>query len=367
MNYDTESAYLRGSYRANHKLDLGFADCTVQIVSNSCVLLDSLREYFSAYLQAKDKDKTTITLELYEGNELVSPASLSEWPRPSEKAPKEAFLDLFDARLIQKVRTGLLFLQGVGRGIATGPLHANLNQVINFINNQTISLWKREGWEICHAAALSGQSGVIAFAGFSGGGKSTLMLHLMNEGPYIFISNDRLLLKNIDGRVAARGIAKMPRVNPGTLLNNNTLIHVLPEQRRTALARLSTGELWELEEKYDVPMSDIFGQNRIAEEGDLRAVVILDWDRQADADTQLERISLNRNSRELEALMKTPGPFHADSIGHFTSGLEQPSPDDYLETLGDTPVYCLRGGVDFSAAAALCSSLVDGVTDSGDR
>jgi len=78
-----------------------------------------------------------------------------------------------------------------------------------------MNLWKRRDWQLCHAAAIAGGAGVVAFAGFSGGGKSTLMLQLMSAGDYRFVSNDRLLIAPCNNVVTALGIAKMPRVNPG--------------------------------------------------------------------------------------------------------------------------------------------------------
>ena len=361
MNYAALANTFQGDVALNHSLILGFDGCSIEVRSNSPALLATVDQYFVGYLQ--QPGPPAIVLDLLENPVTEPPLHLSHWPRPAEKGPKETFADVDDARLIGKFRTGLMFLQGVDRGLAIGPLQQNINQVINFINNQTISYWKRAGWEICHAAALTGTAGMVAFAGFSGGGKSTLMLHLMNEGPYTFVSNDRLLVKRIIDQDAysseARGIAKMPRVNPGTLLNNPALKEVLPPERRQALEGLASDELWNLEEKYDVPVRDIFGAERIAQHGFLAGVVILDWHRKADDATTLQRCSLSEQPRLLDALMKSPGPFYADALGRFATGHEQLEPHSYLHNLSKTPIYRLSGSTNFATAVQLCRPLLD--------
>lgn len=351
-------AFAGAAEAANQAVTLRFAGCHIGVRCNDPRLIAELQNYFAGYVDRRDHHD--IELLLLGAPVPEPPVELSPWPRPPGKPAKEAFADFSNARLIQKVRTGLLFLQGINQGLAIGPLTENFNQVVNFINNQTINRWKREGWEICHAAALAGSGGLVAFAGFSGGGKSTLMLHLMNQGPYRFISNDRLLIKREDGAVMARGVAKMPRVNPGTLLNNPALVNLLPEARRAALQSLSEDELWSLEEKYDAPMAELFGPERIAEQGVLAAAVILDWTRGDTGVTRLEACELSASAGLLEALMKSPGPFYADADGHFLTDEVEPEPRPYLETLAGVPIYRISGEVDFPAAVSACRPLLEG-------
>ena len=151
----------------------------------------------------------------------------------------------------------------------------------------------------------------------------------------------------------------MPRVNPGTLLNNPALTQVLPEDRRNALHGLSNDELWTLEEKYDAPMAEIFGEHRIADEGTLKALVILTWGRESRDAPELRPCSLEHADRALQAIMKGPGPFHADSMGHFIDAEAVVPAAPYLHTLGSLPAYQLRGGVDFGSAVRLCQPLLD--------
>lgn len=365
MTYDQLAQQLLEGAETTAQLDLNFAGCHLRLWSNHQTLLDEIDAYFHPFaLQNSapppiDPWEPIHQLTLLESSVRPTPTHLCHWPRPADKGVKEAFADLADGRIIQKTRSGLLFLQGVNQGLTIGPLSANINQVINFINNQTISHWKRRGWEICHAAAVEGPAGIVALAGFSGGGKSTLALHLMNAGQYCFVSNDRVLINAESGQVHARGVAKMPRVNPGTLLHNPTLGTVLSPERQAALASLSQEELWELEEKYDAPMGELFGYHRIAQVGCLRAVVILDWDRQCDRPTRLERTALTRSSDMLSALMKSPGPFHADANGNFVAADDKIDPDAYWTILQDIPIYRLTGHLDFTVAVDLCRPLLE--------
>ena len=63
-------------------------------------------------------------------------------------------------------------------------------------------------------------------AGFSGAGKSTLALHVMSLGA-TFVSNDRVMVAetpaNDSGAPMMYGVAKHPRINPGTAMNNPDL------------------------------------------------------------------------------------------------------------------------------------------------
>ena len=45
------------------------------------------------------------------------------------------------------------------------------------------------------------------------------------------------------------GIPKLPRINPGTALNNPSLRSILSPERRAELEGVDAGELWSLEEK----------------------------------------------------------------------------------------------------------------------
>jgi len=62
-----------------------------------------------------------------------------DWTREFGKSGrKDSYVDIEDARLIHKVRTGMVFLQSSDQKIAAGPCLQNDNQVINFINEVII-------------------------------------------------------------------------------------------------------------------------------------------------------------------------------------------------------------------------------------
>jgi HprK-related kinase B len=118
-------------------------------------------------------------------------------------------------------------------------------------------------------------------AGFSGAGKSTLSLHLMAGGA-TFVSNDRLLITPDGDGLMMSGVAKLPRINPGTILNNPTLTALLSDAEKATLSSLPEQELWELEQKFDVPINTCFGEDRFVLSAKMTGLVVLNWQR-ADA------------------------------------------------------------------------------------
>ena len=79
--------------------------------------------------------------------------------------------------------------------------------------------------------------------------------------------------------VWARGIPKLPRINPGTILNNSRLIAMLSEEETMRFNTMANDELWTLEEKYDVDVLEMYGNNSIAQQAVLKHLVILNWNR----------------------------------------------------------------------------------------
>ena len=172
-------------------------------------------------------------------------------PDQGKNRIKEEFLELDGGRLVRKRLTGMYFLFGQDVNLAVGPCVENDNQVVNFINNRLIQWELDRGGLLAHAAAVNHQGRGLALAGFSGMGKSTLALHLMSRG-LNFISNDRLLVQEAGRGVVMRGVPKLPRINPGTALNNPDLVSVIPEDEKEVFGQMSTDEIWTLEHKYDV-------------------------------------------------------------------------------------------------------------------
>ncbi|MEW8430705.1 MAG: HprK-related kinase B, partial [gamma proteobacterium symbiont of Ctena orbiculata] len=201
---------MQGISLAERSLQLATGDCGLVIRSNSLPLLDRLAGYF--HHLPKSQIAAPIEVVAIEGGELKTGLPFIDWRREAGKSGrKDAYVDLADGRLVRKVRTGMLFLQSERWRIAAGPCIAHDNQLINFINSQVMNWLQQRQWLICHAAGLLLNGKGIALAGFSGGGKSTLMLHLMEQPESRYLTNDRLFLRRQGVGVEAVGIPKLPR------------------------------------------------------------------------------------------------------------------------------------------------------------
>ncbi|MBN7797561.1 HprK-related kinase B [Parahaliea mediterranea] len=344
----------QGAAACDGELSLRIDDWPLRVRCNSPALLERLRRYFTQVASGAPAPAEAVELTVLERPAPTLDLDFANWSREAGKrGRKDSYADLADGRVIHKVRTGMVFLQSQGQRIAAGPCLANDNQVINFIINQYMNALQQRDWLICHAAALVGEGGALALAGFSGGGKSTLMLHLM-AGSMRFLSNDRLFIRRDEPGVAARGVPKLPRVNPGTLLNNPRLRALLDPRRRAECEALSPAQLWELEEKYDVPIADIYGRDRFASRGPLAALLVLNWRHGSGEPTQIEPVELASRRDLLAAIMKSPGPFYCDSHGRFPGDRVPLDEERYLAALAGVPVYEARGAVDFTRAAEHC-------------
>ncbi|MDQ6964700.1 MAG: HprK-related kinase B, partial [Mariprofundales bacterium] len=270
---------------------------------------------------------------------------------------KDRYFDSDGVRLLYKIRTGMLFLQSTTARIAVGECSANLNQVVNFIINQQMTRLQNHGWLICHAAAVERSGQAVALAGISGGGKSTLMLHLMSDPRWNFLTNDRLFIKRGGSTIMAMGVAKLPRINPGTLLNNPKLRSILPQQRIDELATMPREELWRLEEKYDVDVLTLYGDNRTRHHADLSAFIILNWSHSSEQPTTISRVDLQQQPDLLNTIMKSAGPLYQKSDGSFLHGHAPPSPAAYHSMLAGVAIYSAEGGVEFDLLRSFCDTM----------
>jgi HprK-related kinase B len=335
------------------ELYLALGECTVRLRSNSRELVAELADYFShVAVDAVDPDIDIIAIERDApdlGIEFI------DWKRePGKTGRKDSYADLPGGRLVRKVRTGMVFLQSERRRIAAGPCRKYANQVVNFINSQYMNWLQNRGWLICHAAGLVYRGKCLGIAGFSGGGKSTLMLHLLEDDEVSYLTNDRLFIHGGSGQVMARGIPKLPRINPGTIVHNKTLHSLIPAQQREVLLQLPGDELWELEEKYDVHIDRVYGPGRIMPEAPLAAFLILDWQRDSKMELKVERVDLAADHDLLGALMKSPGPFYQYPDGTFLQDTAAFDERAYLDALENVAVYAARGRIDFSALSDCC-------------
>ena len=336
---------------------LALPEFRLEIRSNSQQLLDRLRRYFAhATDEARTDVKADVVVHAIEGPPVDLGLDFIHWQRePGKSGRKDAYHDLSDGRLIRKVRTGMLFLQSEGDRIARGPCVANDNQIINFVNCQYMNWLQRRGALICHASCVVfGEQG-LAIAGFSGGGKSSLMLRLLEEHGGQFLTNDRLLLGSTpDGEARAIGIPKLPRVNPGTILSLPSLRPMFDQPTRGKFESLPTEELWTLEQKYDVDVTAVYGDDRIVFQSRLTDLLVLNWQRNSDSECQIKQVNLRERPELLKAITKTPGPFYSDRNGVFQTDDLRDDHRPYLRRLEHVNVWEASGTLDFAFAAQRC-------------
>ena len=358
MKIDLASAtdmLMAGQPLCDDQLLLQLDGCSLRLRSNSAALVEKLRGYFAhVVVDEASPDLEVVAIE-------QAPPDLGiefvDWKRePGKSGRKDSYYDLEGARLVRKVRTGMVFLQRAGTCIAAGPCLEYDNQVINFINAQYMNWLQNRGWLICHAAGLVTDRGAFGIAGFSGGGKSTLMLHLMEHDEVAYLTNDRLFIKREGEVTNAVGIPKLPRVNPGTIVHNPRLHSLISAEERERLLGLPQEELWHLEDKYDVLMEPVYGAGRIITSAPLSGFLILNWQRDADEEITLSRIDIRERRELLQALMKSPGPFYQYPDGRFFEDTTELDEAPYLDVLSGVEIYEASGRIDFGQMAGLCLS-----------
>lgn len=327
---------------------LQLADWTLRIRSNSTALLERLARYF-AHVRvtgtAVDMDVIAIECE-----PPVLDVEFVDWRRePGKQGRKDSYVDLADGRLVRKVRTGMVFVQSETWRIAAGACLQHDNQVINFVNAQFMNRLQQSDWRICHASALVRNGAALAIAGLSGGGKSTLMLRMLDLADVAYLTNDRLFVRWTAQTVMAVGIPKLPRINPGTIVHNERLHGLIADDARAACLAMPADELWQLEQKHDVFIDEVYGTGRIAPRAPLGGFVVLNWRR---ADTQalrVEQVDLAGRDDLLAAIMKSPGPFYQYADGRMYADGTPFDRQAYLDALTGVPVYEVCGNIDFEA------------------
>lgn len=340
------------------KLVLSMGGYRLGLRSNSEDLLEQLAVYFSHVVSDTTQDCHAEIIAI-ESAELELPVTFIDWKRePGKTGRKDSYVDFEGGRLVRKVRTGMLFLQSPEQLIAAGPCLDNDNQVINYINSQYMNWLQNHGWLICHASGIVRDDRCLAIAGFSGGGKSTLMLQMLEHPEYNYLTNDRLFIKSADTSVEAVGIPKLPRINPGTIVHNPRLHPLMDVSMRQQYLDMPPEELWHIEEKYDAHIDRLYGDNRIQAQAQLGGVLILNWQRDAQQQTSLQKIDLQNRQELLAAVMKSPGPFYQRNNGSFLNDDEPLDEAPYLQVLKDIPIYEMSGRIDFSAAITLLGEKV---------
>lgn len=339
---------VRESVPAVRELLLDLGGCVMAARSSSDALHDALADYFKEFTIASGEPDIVIT-----AHETAVPETDFEFnvkqPDPGKTKIKEEWVDLPDGRIVKKRITGMYFVFGRGDNVAVGPCLENSNQVINFINNRFIEWKLNRGGFLGHAAGVIHDGRGISLAGFSGAGKSTLALHLMSRGT-TFVSNDRVIVENNGAGLTMYGVAKQPRINPGTALNNPDLCDIVEPELREAFMSMPKEELWQLEHKYDALIDECYGPGRFRLRCGMNALVILNWKRGHGA-MRLAKVDPRERRDLLPAFMKATGLFY---LPDDPSREEDPGEDQYAELLAKADLLEISGGVDFDAAADAC-------------
>lgn len=354
-NSDIDIATLKSMLQGDaelidESLDLDLDGYGIRIRSNQAAVLERLASYFSHV--PRGAARADIEILAIEREVVDAGLAFTDWARePGKSGRKDAYFDIPGARVVLKVRTGMLFLQSQSSLVAAGPCLQYDNQVINYVNSQYMNWLQHHGWLICHASGLEINGHGVGLAGFSGGGKSTLMLNLLDDDGVNYVTNDRLFIRPSGKGVLARGIPKLPRINPGTIVHNPKLHGLLSRERRDELLSLPPEELWHLEEKYDVHVEQIYGAGRVCTQAQLHSFVILNWQRGSAEETRVTAVDIAQRRELLQALMKSPGPFYQYPDGSFHSDTAAFDEQAYLDALHGVAVYEVTGQVDFAVAA----------------
>lgn len=345
---------IRQEFKTGLELFLRFDDCVFLIETNEKRLEKKLRNYFNAFVI--DPQNPDIVVTAHEAPALSLCLDLTEkQPDPGKHKIKEEFAEIKGGRVVRKRLTGMVFIFGNGDNLAVGPCLENDNQVINFINNRYIEWRLNQGGVLGHAAGVSLNGRGLALAGFSGMGKSTLALRILGLGAD-FVSNDRLIVQASGEKINMYGVAKHPRINPGTILNNKDVEAIIPENQRRIYQKLTPNELWMLEHKYDALIHEYYGKGRFILHSTMNALVILNW-KQGGEKAEFNQIKITERMDLLPAFMKETGLFYHAKNGRKSSS---PSFEDYIDILSNCDVFEITGGAQFDQAAHFCREYLTG-------
>ncbi len=359
MNSTTESVQkrvklIRDRHPAVHGLGLRFGDCRIRVSADSVEVADALRNYFRAFVDQENiPPDIEITVHEADPPEFAGPFIIKE-PDPGKTKIKEEFIDFSDGRAVRKRLTGMVFLFGGRKHLAVGPCLKNINQIVNFINNRYIEQVLCRGALLGHAAGVLRNGRGMALAGFSGAGKSTLALDIMAHDA-AFVSNDRVMIQPRGKLPVMRGVAKQPRINPGTALNNPTLTGIMSQEDRDRFSGLAEKDLWAVEHKYDAAIEDCFGSGRFTLRAPMHALAILNW-RHGGGALKAQFVDPNKRRDLLTAFIKSTGLFF---LPPADCRMPDPSPENYIRYLSPCDVIEFSGGIDFDQAARICVSYLE--------
>ena len=339
---------IRQALPVTHELLLDFGGCIIRTDSSTLELHHALADYFKEFMTQGGTPDIVIT-----AHEGPAPETDFEFqvkqPDPGKTKIKEEWLDLPGGRVVRKRLTGMHFLFGQGDNAAVGPCLENSNQVINFINNRFIEWKLNQGGLLGHAAGVASNGRGISLAGFSGAGKSTLALHLMSKGTD-FISNDRVMIEEDSPGLTMFGVAKQPRINPGTALNNPDLGDIVEPELRDKFLTMPQEELWQLEHKYDALIDECYGPGKFQLRSPMDALVILNWKREG-GPMHAAKVDPAKRLDLLPAFMKPTGLFY---LPENPDRQADPDISAYAAMLQKADLIEISGGVDFEQASEVC-------------
>jgi HprK-related kinase B len=124
-------------------------------------------------------------------------------------------------------------------------------------------------------------------------------------------------------------------------------------EEQTHFEALAFSELWNAENKYDVPVENFYGEGRVLASSALLAVIILNWQHGINQPTNLQIVDIAARKELIAAIKKAPGPFYQDETGDFRPHDTNVDEAPYLALLQKTQVWELSGKVDFDEAVKL--------------
>lgn len=348
-----ESCLEQASQQCSEILFLDFDGFIVRFETNAEALIGELRHYYQHFLSAETSKVDCLVRGLQTTDSLVPSGDWQvKQPDPGKTKIKEHLLFADSGKVVRKVLTGVhLFFIGDER-VCAGPLVENPNQVVNFINNMHLDRLLESKGQLFHASGVCSGSIGLGMAGQSGKGKSTLALRLLQQDMDL-VSNDRLVVQQAGDELTMFGIAKYPRVNPGTVIHQPELVGIVAPEDLRRYQAMDRDELWELEEKYDAFVEPAF-DCAFKLTAKMKMFVMLDWDRKASEPPRLDLVAPGDFPELVETVMKSPGVMLPVASARIGDAVVAP----YMELLKNCKLYRLSGGVDFDQAASDIRSLL---------
>jgi HprK-related kinase B len=331
-----ERKFLAG-LTAARRVSLRIGQIPVQIAVNNARLETRVRRYFAPFIaRAEGNPLRIIGVQgepLFDRRRLPSVEGL-------ERIPKASYYDCEGVRCIRKNRTGVGHYVAGGKFYAVGDLLRYPMQLLNLVSSAYGQRLRELGYAALHASCVARRGQALVFAGNSGSGKSSTALAAMESG-CDFVSNDRTFLRRAgDGSIEVAGVPKWPRVNPGTLLANHRLRRLLAPDKRAEYAKMDPADLWDVEDKHDVPVESVYGQGHLALNARLKTLFLLTW-RPSGHGLSVEPAPGDRLPELVTPYLKT------DIYDTSDRGL--PSPEALAALLRDADVRLVSGRTDIPA------------------